>query len=223
MFRNYERDISVFDVLRWHLPPQIYMASSIKPGDPKSLMPEEALDTARMSKARLSEFAAGRSCAREALRCAGVHGQAIRRNQDRSPIWPSGIMGSLSHTSTFCVAIVAHAIEIMSIGIDIEIFGRITPDLIPLILTTEERKWIERQPEHRRAILAAVIFSAKEAYFKFQYTLRRQWLDFLQAIVSFVDDHHLEVTLVDSTEIVSGIYAVDDKLVSVCVYQLRNS
>src|SRR5690242_8343874 len=66
----------------------------------------------RAAPERQLEFRAGRHCARLAMGLLGAAGPVLRA-PDRSPVWPSGIVGSIAHTRTrnrgFCGAAVARA------------------------------------------------------------------------------------------------------------------
>ena len=47
-----------------------------------------------------------------------------------------------------------------------------------MICTDAEREWIDTLDEAGQALVTALAFSGKEAFYKCQYTLSRQWLDF---------------------------------------------
>jgi 4'-phosphopantetheinyl transferase EntD len=49
-------------------------------------------------------------------------------------------------------------------------------------------------PAERRGSMATVLFSAKESFYKAQYSLTRQWLDFKSAAVTIQGDSwHLQL------------------------------
>jgi 4'-phosphopantetheinyl transferase EntD len=127
------------------------------------LMPGEGL--ARAAPARLREYAAGRSAARGAMILLGVTPAAILRGDDRAPIWPTGITGSITHTKTDALAAVTQTRSLL--GIDMERDGRVTADLWPTILR-----------EGEDTTQATLIFAAKEAVYKAQYPLTRALFDF---------------------------------------------
>src|SRR4051794_10899097 len=55
---------------------------------------------------RRREFALGRACARAALKGLG-HGDAvIGKSANGAPIWPDGIIGSITHTASYAAALV---------------------------------------------------------------------------------------------------------------------
>ena len=61
------------------------------------LYPEEAASIKRAVPKRWREFTAGRLCAREALRRLGIERHPILVGEHREPLWPSGVVGTLSH------------------------------------------------------------------------------------------------------------------------------
>jgi len=69
---------------------------------------------------RQREFLAGRLCAREAARAVGLRPGEIGIGADRSPCWPAGVVGSISHCSSQAIAVCARSPLAASIGIDVE-------------------------------------------------------------------------------------------------------
>jgi len=127
-----------------------------------SLHPDELASIAHASPLRRREFAAGRLCAREAVRTLGVAGDiSLPRGQFRQPIFPPGIAGSISHTDGMTCAAAAFARDYRALGIDIQILGRaVSEDASAQILNGDEMEWISI-PD---GILT--VFSIKEAFFK---------------------------------------------------------
>lgn len=150
--------------------------------DPKApkgtLWPKEALAVARAVPKRHLEFTAGRVAARAAMTDIGLPSAPVLQGPDRAPIWPDGLIGSIAHCSTTCIAAVARSGPFRSIGIDIEEATPLDPDLWDTILTLSERAWLTKQPVANRGLLAKQIFSAKEATYKAQYPLTGQLIGF---------------------------------------------
>jgi 4'-phosphopantetheinyl transferase EntD len=149
-------------------------------GDEAQLHPDEAARIAHASDRRRQEFAAGRMCVRAALAELGVRGdRPLGSAEDRSPLWPDGVIGSISHTSTYCVAIVAVAgVADSGIGIDAEQLGRVTDNLHRTVFTADERSWLDRLSTEARSDAATTLFSAKEAFYKAQHPITRSWVGF---------------------------------------------
>ncbi|RKF16925.1 4'-phosphopantetheinyl transferase superfamily protein [Roseovarius spongiae] len=149
--------------------------ASVATNDPRApqegvLLPAEAESVRRATPARRREFASGRAAARAAMQALGHDPHPVPRGADRAPLWPPGLTGSISHTSTLCVAAVAETGALPGIGIDIEEDSGLAPDLVPEITTLAERAWLAIQPEAERGFLAKLIFSAKECAYKCQYS-----------------------------------------------------
>lgn len=142
------------------------------------LLPEEAAAMAAARPARLREFAAGRRAAHAALRAAGRPDAAVPMAPDRAPVWPEGFVGSITHCDDACLAAAAPARAARGIGLDLEPGTGLDAGLLPEIATPRERDWLEAQPAGRRASLARLIFSAKEAAYKALYPLSGEVLDF---------------------------------------------
>jgi len=169
--------------------PSVVAASELRgSADPTMLLPEEAAACGTFRINRLEEFAAGRLCARRALGEFGLGGFAVRRNADRTPQWPEGIVGSITHTIGFCGAVVGSRERFAGLGIDAEIVARVTPDVCSQALTPEDIAHVSALASRERERAAAVIFSAKEAFYKSQYGVTGSWLDYSDVSVELVPD-----------------------------------
>ena len=157
-----------------------------------TLLPGEAAMVADAVPKRVGEFAAGRACARAALAQLGIGGFELRSAADRSPLWPPGIVGSISHTDGFCGAAAGSSAHVLGLGLDAEARHRVGPDLWRRICTEEERRQLATLDAVQAAERATLIFSAKEAFYKAQYPLTRQWLNFTDVTVH-VEAGHFDV------------------------------
>jgi len=137
----------------------------------------QAVATAREGRRR--EFRAGRAAAHEAMRRMGLSPAPIPAGADRAPLWPGTLTGSISHSGTLCIAVLADARGVPALGIDIEEAQPLETDLIGDICTLPERAWLSSQPAQTRGLLARLLFSAKECAYKCQYTLSHSMLGFL--------------------------------------------
>lgn len=165
------------------LPPGTAAAEAFGESATDPLHPEEASFIARAVTQRQQEFAAGRSLARRALVHLGCAPAAIPPGPNREPVWPEGIVGSISHCHGYCAAALDRSDTLLSIGIDAELDAPLPRDVIALVALEDERAWIDAQPagEHRDRLL----YSAKESVFKAWFPLTHQWLDFRSARVCF--------------------------------------
>jgi 4'-phosphopantetheinyl transferase EntD len=124
------------------------------------------------------EFAAGRSCARLALAQLGANTQPLLSRSNRSPAWPAGIAGSITHTEGFCGAVAAHQNLLRGLGVDAERVGGVREELWPLVCTPREVDWLKQLPLIQNVTWACLFFSAKEAFYKCQHPITGEWLDF---------------------------------------------
>lgn len=136
--------------------------------DPDALFPEERVAVSRAIPARVAEFAGGRTAARAAMAQLGLPPCAIPARPDRTPHWPKGVVGSISHAGPLCIAVVGRSADWRMIGVDLEPDHPLPRDLVPEIATPDELALLAPLPE---ALAATRIFSAKEAAYKAQYPL----------------------------------------------------
>jgi 4'-phosphopantetheinyl transferase EntD len=164
-------------------PPGIVAFECHAPFAPAPLHPAEAQCVARAVPKRLGEFAAGRACAHAALAQLQIADYPLRMGAEREPLWPAGIVGSITHSGSFCGAALARSAEIMGLGVDVEQRSAVRPELWRAVSTAQELEWLHRLPEAQARTMAAVVFSAKEAFFKCQFPLTRQWLGFAHVAI----------------------------------------
>jgi len=146
--------------------------------DPELLLEAELVYLGRAVPKRIQEFTAGRLCARLALSEFGVRDFPIRAAVDRQPIWPENFVGSISHTGGMCAAVVAERRRFIGLGVDVEIVGDVTEEIWPSICLPAEAARVNSLPHVERAAAIALIFSAKEAFYKAQFPVVREWLNF---------------------------------------------
>jgi 4'-phosphopantetheinyl transferase EntD len=159
-------------------PPGAVAADLREPGDPDLLLPAEAIYVGRAVRRRVQEFAAGRLCARRALAEFGIVDFPIKVADDRQPIWPDSIVGSITHTQGYGAAVVAERQSAAALGLDSEVVGDVTAKIWPSICLPMETAWVRSLPASEQAAAVTLIFSAKEAFYKCQYALVRERLNF---------------------------------------------
>jgi 4'-phosphopantetheinyl transferase EntD len=159
-------------------PPGTVAAELRGMGDSRLLLAAEAIHVGRAVPKRVQEFAAGRLCARRALAEFGIVDFPIKMADDRQPVWPHTVVGSITHTAGFAAAVVAERRSAVALGLDTEVVGEVHADLWPSICVPAETAWLEALPEPERAAAATLIFSAKEAFYKCQYPLMGERLNF---------------------------------------------
>jgi enterobactin synthetase component D len=137
---------------------------------------------------RQREFLAGRWCAEEALQCLGAGSTHVAMAKDRAPIWPDGVVGSITHTADFAAAAVAWAADIAGLGIDSEqiIDPAAAGDVADICMVDEATLFT---PAHGRSFceFCTFVFSAKEAVFKCLFPLTRKFLEFSDVRITSLD------------------------------------
>jgi 4'-phosphopantetheinyl transferase EntD len=167
-------------------PPGAVAAELLGAGDPELLLPAEAVFIGRAVPKRVQEFAAGRLCARRALAEFGIVDFPIKVADDRQPIWPDTMVGSITHTAGFCAAVVAERRHARALGLDSEVVGDVTERIWHSICVPLETAWVRSLPASEQAAAVTLIFSAKEAFYKCQYAIVRERLGFHDARVQAV-------------------------------------
>lgn len=195
-----EIDMPQFDAL---FPPGVVVEVARAGDDALShLYPDELALTAGMAPARMREFAAGRTVARRALANLGVAAAPLLPAPgDRHPVWPGGIIGSISHTRDLCVVAVARRGLIVdgrgvaSLGIDVEGAGSLDDAVVREICRADELA-------HLRSMSAPpsgwpkLLFAMKEAAYKAWYPETGVSLAFEEMRINVTADRHFiaEVT-----------------------------
>ena len=155
--------------------------------DPALLAPEDLTRCgvpamAAVSK-RQTEFLAGRLCAYEALRRVTGEPCIPAVNEDRSPSWPAGVVGSITHGAGWAATVVARRGQWRGIGLDVEKQIPITraDRLVAEILTPRELEGYAALNEAQRALRVTLTFSIKESLFKALYPLVNKRFYFQEA------------------------------------------
>jgi 4'-phosphopantetheinyl transferase EntD len=148
------------------LAPGIFGAEIADTGQPVALHPQEEAVVARSAEKRRRDFALGRTCARAALAELGHGSAVIEVGEGGVPLWPAGLVGSITHTSGYAAALVAEARRFSGVGVDAERVGGVTEDLWPRLFDPAERDSLSALGDAERPLVATLFFSAKEACYK---------------------------------------------------------
>ena len=128
---------------------------------PDSLV--QAVDT------RINYFRAGRICSIEGIGVL-LHGRndivCPNMNTKGAPIWPQGIIGSISHSGKFGMGIFAKSESFSGLGIDFEMVDRSQSvlELAEFICTEKEIQILNKGYTSEEAVL--ILFSSKESIYK---------------------------------------------------------
>jgi 4'-phosphopantetheinyl transferase EntD len=143
------------------------------------LYAEESLALGGAVDKRRREFVTGRACARQALARLGFRPRSVAIGRRGEPVWPQGVVGSITHCRGYVACAVASRENLGAIGIDAEPHAALGEGILPEIVTPAEN---ERLTDLRAAWPDVhwdrVWFSAKEAVYKAWFPLTKRWLGF---------------------------------------------
>jgi enterobactin synthetase component D len=160
---------------------------------------------------RQFEFLAGRSCAREALRrCAPeLVRTPIGSGRHREPLWPPGIVGSVTHCLGYASVALARRNDAVALGLDAECWLQ-EDDLAATASQIASNDELKRSARDFCASLPralTLIFSAKETLFKCLFHEVRRYWGFLDAVVENIDVAGRQFTVRLHTSLAPGLSA----------------
>jgi enterobactin synthetase component D len=130
---------------------------------------------------RRSEYLAGRFCAQQILKLLGLNASRldIRIGTNREPVWPEGVVASISHTMTWAICVATTEPDVLGLGIDVEmeIASDTANNIKQLIINNDEERLIRSFFQAYNQGLT-VLFSAKESVFKAVNRLVGSFFDF---------------------------------------------
>lgn len=131
-----------------------------------SLFQEELAIIANAVEKRRMEFSSGRFCAGKAMQQLCQASVPILQRNNGEPVWPKETVGSISHSLHWAGAAVSRSDQIYALGLDIETIDRIKAPILKRIITDKEQSLLNSKTGKTRQIYTALIFSAKEAFYK---------------------------------------------------------
>ena len=166
------------------LPASVAAAEAVGELPGAALLPEEeAALSDKVVEKRRRDFTLARTCARRALGELGVAPVPILPGPQRQPLWPAGIVGSITHCPGYCAAAVARRAQLAAIGIDAEVHEALPDGVLGLVSLAEERAWLDGLSGDG-VHWDRVLFSAKESVYKAWFPLTERWLGFEEALVT---------------------------------------
>lgn len=155
---------------------------------PRTLLTADELQfIAHCAEKRIQDFTRGRACARRVLGELGIEDFSLLAGAKREPIWPDSIAGSITHTSGYAGAVVARQCHLRGIGIDCEVIESVDEELWSRICTPAEQDRLARLQPVERGRQAALMFAAKEAFYKCQFPITREWVGFEDVVIEPVE------------------------------------
>jgi enterobactin synthetase component D / holo-[acyl-carrier protein] synthase len=149
------------------------------------LFPAEEAAVGRPVEKRRREFTTARACARQALAQLGLAPVPIVNGPKGEPLWPPGVVGSVTHCEGYRGVALAHASAIATIGIDAEPHLALPEGVLDTIADEQEQRALrELHREHQGMHWDRLLFSAKESVYKAWFPLTQRWLGFEDAQLS---------------------------------------
>jgi 4'-phosphopantetheinyl transferase EntD len=147
------------------------------------LYPEEQSAIGDAIEVRRREFATGRACAHRALEELGSRSVPVGVGPSGEPLWPSGVVGSITHCNQYRGCAVAYASTFVTIGIDAEPNEPIPEAVRHRIVHPDDRVW---QPLRHKPTVCwdRLLFSAKECVYKAWFPLTQRWLGFQDVTIA---------------------------------------
>lgn len=195
------------------------------------VLPDEEIHIVRAVEKRKREFRAGRHCAHAAINTllnSSVNDHnPITVAPSRQACWPTGVVGSISHSGTHCSAIAASTHKYLSLGHDVEKAKELESNVHKMICTKKELSSIARH-KGSNLPLTTIIFSAKESIHKTYSPINGHMLDFLDAEIELdLENQRFKATIINpelnpkvSIPFLAGAFAVSDGYIYTGIYLL---
>jgi 4'-phosphopantetheinyl transferase EntD len=150
------------------------------------LFPEELAVLGRAVEKRRREFTTARACARQALARLGMAPCAIASGERGQPLWPEGLVGSITHCAGYRACALARAAVVVGVGIDAEPHAPLPEGVLGQVARAEERPRLAELARTEPAVhWDRLLFCAKEAVYKVWFPLASCWLGFEDAALTF--------------------------------------
>ena len=130
----------------------------------------------RAVPARVRSYLAGRHCAMRSLReldpGAADHGGPVPPPTGPlgAPMWPTGVVGSITHSATLAIAVVARDVAVRGLGIDCELVmsASAAEEVADRVLPEANRNapFRHEAAAFEREAFVSAVFSAKESIYK---------------------------------------------------------
>jgi 4'-phosphopantetheinyl transferase EntD len=169
------------------------------------LFPAEVEHIAHSVPGRRQEFRAVRACARRALAGLGLAPVPLVPGAKGEPVWPAGVVGSMTHCAGYRAAAVAPADAVLTLGIDAEVDEPLPEGVLEAIALPEELPLLAALRRADPTVHAdRLLFSAKESVYKAWFPLARKMLDFTEAALTLDPDGTFDARLLVPGPFVGG-------------------
>jgi 4'-phosphopantetheinyl transferase EntD len=149
------------------------------------LFPQERASMGQAVEKRRREFVTARACARRALAQLGLPPAPIATGERGQPLWPDGVVGSITHCTGYRACALARAKGadgIAAVGIDAEPNEPLPDGVLQTIASRRERDLLAELARADPTVhWDRLLFSAKEAVYKVWFPIAECWLGFEDA------------------------------------------
>ncbi|MGK5517858.1 4'-phosphopantetheinyl transferase family protein [Micromonospora sp. URMC 107] len=167
------------------LPSAVAVAESFTDPTGLTLFPEEEALVARSVEKRRREFTTVRHCARLALGELGLAPAPIVSGVRGAPVWPAGVVGSMTHCEGYRAAVLGRTTAFATLGVDAEPHAPLPDGVLDAIaLPAERTRTATLSAAHPAVCWDRLLFSAKESVYKAWFPLTGRWLDFSEADIA---------------------------------------
>ncbi len=153
------------------------------------LFPAEEAAISQAVDKRRREFTTARACVRKAFAQLGLPASAVGNGPRGEPLWPTGIVGSITHCDGYRACALAHSHDIVTIGIDAEPNAPLPDGVLAGVSLPPERRWLQQRARDAPGVhWDRLLFSAKESVYKAWFPLTGRWLGFQDALIALDAD-----------------------------------
>lgn len=168
------------------LPTWLGGAESFTDPPEAALLPEEEQLVARAVDKRRREVTTTRSCARRALAELDLPPAPIPRGERGEPVWPDGVVGSMTHCDGYRAAAVGRTQDVHTVGIDAEPHHALPDGVLEVVALPAEIDHLKQLSTVDSSVhWDRILFSCKESVYKAWFPLAHDWLGFEDAELSF--------------------------------------
>ena len=134
---------------------------------------------------RCCEFITVRHCARRSLQKLGLQRPVMVPGDHGEPVWPGGVVGSITHCQGYYAAAAAMSSNVATVGIDAERNHPLADHILELIASEDEKLHLRSIRDSRPDVaFDRLLFCIKECVYKAWFPLEKTQLSFHDIVVS---------------------------------------
>lgn len=195
------------------LPPAVVAVESFGEPGAAALLPAEAAAIATAGRKRRAEFGAGRAVAHAALGELGSPAGPVLPGRAGEPLWPAGVVGSLTHCAGYRACAVARDTDLAAIGIDAEPSRALPDRMLAAVAGDAERSRISGLSAASPGVpWDLLLFCAKESVYKAWFGARGLRLRFADVRAEFAEAGRFTAHVAGAAARIDGRWLVRDGL-----------